>query len=246
MMHFVYFNPIYRAHFSYNRSVWPHLPLALASSLCRHRKAVFVAKSRDDRNLSSQTNQVNSRVHSSGSHGLSCRFNAGRTARHTEANDIIRRALVSAGLPAVLEPLGLSRDDGKRPDGMTLTPWSRGLPLVWDFTCVDTLAPSNLPISTSECGKLAAFAERKKKRKYATIARECMFCPVAVETFGAWGPDAQALISDIGKRITDTTGERRATSFLKQRLSLAVQRGNAASVSSCLPKIKDFYELTFI
>jgi hypothetical protein len=28
----------------------------------------------------------------------------------------------------------LSRDDGKRPDGMTLVPWIKGQPLVWDVT----------------------------------------------------------------------------------------------------------------
>ena len=31
---------------------------------------------------------------------------------------VIRRALVSGGVPAVLEPVGVCRDDGKRLDGM--------------------------------------------------------------------------------------------------------------------------------
>ena len=44
-------------------------------------------------------------------------------------NETIRRALVSGGVPAVLEPVGVCRDDGKRPDGMSLIPWRRGLPL---------------------------------------------------------------------------------------------------------------------
>ncbi|CAH1637135.1 unnamed protein product [Spodoptera littoralis] len=51
-----------------------------------------------------------------GHHGLSCSRSAGRIARHASINDIIRRALVIAGVPAVLEPKGLARDDGKRPD----------------------------------------------------------------------------------------------------------------------------------
>jgi hypothetical protein len=43
---------------------------------------------------------------------------------------------------SILEPNGLSRDDGKRPDGMTLVSWIKGQPLVWDVTVVDTLADS--------------------------------------------------------------------------------------------------------
>ena len=59
-------------------------------------------------------------------------------------NETICRALVSGGVPAVLEPVSVCRNDGKRPDGLSLIPWSRGLPLLWDFTCSETLAPSNL------------------------------------------------------------------------------------------------------
>jgi len=45
-------------------------------------------------------------------------------------NEIVCRALVSGGVPAVLEPVGECRDDGKRPDGMPLIPWRQGLPLL--------------------------------------------------------------------------------------------------------------------
>jgi len=38
----------------------------------------------------------------------------------------------------VKEPAGLSRDDGKRPDGVTLLPWAKGKPLAWDVTVPDT------------------------------------------------------------------------------------------------------------
>jgi hypothetical protein len=49
----------------------------------------------------------------------------------------------------------LSRDDGKRPDGMTLVPWIKGQPLVWDVTVVDTLADSYV-LKTSEVSGFAA------------------------------------------------------------------------------------------
>ena len=54
--------------------------------------------------------------------------------------------------------------------------------------------------------------------------------PIAVETFGGWGPEGTAFIKSLGKRIQEKTGEKRSTFFLFQSISLAVQHGNAASV----------------
>ena len=51
-----------------------------------------------------------------------------------------------------------------------------------------------------------------------------------METFGGWGPEGANLIRSIGKKIQENTGEKRSTFFLFQSISLAVQRGNAASV----------------
>ena len=53
-------------------------------------------------------------------HGLSCRWSEGRHFRHSSLNDIVRRALSSARIPSRLEPSGISRSDGKRPDCITL------------------------------------------------------------------------------------------------------------------------------
>jgi len=79
-----------------------------------------------------------------GTHGLSCRHSGGCIPWHAAVNESVRRALVSGGVPAVLEPMSVCHDDGKRPDGMPLIPWRQGLPLLWDFTCSDTLAPSKV------------------------------------------------------------------------------------------------------
>ena len=129
-------------------------------------------------------------VNELGHHGLSCSKSAGRISRHASLNDILRRAFASARVPAVLEPVGLSRSDGKRPDGMTLVPWKLGRPLVWDATCVDTLAPSHLPTTSLRPGAAAASAESLKRRKYADLSETYMFVPFSVETLGPWGPAA--------------------------------------------------------
>ena len=96
---------------------------------------------------------------------LSCRRSGGRLPRHA-SNETIPRALVSGGVPAVLEPVGVCRDDGKRPDGMSLIPWRRSLPLSWDFTCSDTLAPSQL----AQFVVLADSSEALKRKKYSSLA----------------------------------------------------------------------------
>ena len=61
-----------------------------------------------------------------GTDGLSCKRGTARVVRHHQLNDIVRRALARTNIPSVLEPSGLSRGDGKRPDGMTLIQWQGG------------------------------------------------------------------------------------------------------------------------
>ena len=70
-----------------------------------------------------------------GIHGLSCHYSKGRHSRHAALNDIVKRSLDAAKIPSHLEPLGLYRSDGKRPDGASVVPWQRGKILVWDVTC---------------------------------------------------------------------------------------------------------------
>ena len=55
-----------------------------------------------------------------GIHGLTCKCSAGRHPRHAALNDVVRRALKSAGIPSILEPVGIDRGDGKRPDGISM------------------------------------------------------------------------------------------------------------------------------
>jgi hypothetical protein len=86
--------------------------------------------------------KCNAKVDEIGIHGLSCSKSSGRFSRHTEINSIINRSLTCIHVNSTIEPNGLSRDDGKRPDGMTLVPWIKGQPLVWDGPIVDTLADS--------------------------------------------------------------------------------------------------------
>jgi len=83
---------------------------------------------------------------------------------------------------------------------------------------------------SDEAGSAAANAEIRKCHKYQDIIFGVDFVPVANETSGAWGKQAIGLIKEIGRRIAAITYDNRATPFLRQRLSIAVQRGNATCV----------------
>ena len=47
-----------------------------------------------------------------------------RTPATACSNDVVWRAMLRAQVPSCKEPAGLSRSDGKRPDGVSLIPWS--------------------------------------------------------------------------------------------------------------------------
>ena len=178
---------------------------------------------------------------------MHCRNAEGRQSRHSQVNDLIKRALNTAQIPAIREPPGLSREDGRRPDGLTLLPWEKGHSFCWDFTCTDTLAPSHIPQTSKEAGQSAIEAEKKKETRYADLATSgYIIMPVACETLGSWAPKSCQFIKNLGSRMADTTGEKRSTSFLFQTIGIAIQRGNAASVAGTVPRAKCLDELYYL
>ena len=117
---------------------------------------------------------------------------------------------------------------------MSIIPWSSGRLLVWDATCCDTFAASNIHTAVTEPGAVAAHAENIKVSKYSHLDSSYLFVPMAVETCGAFGPNAQDFLRDLGRRVKTATLEDNAYQYLVQRISVAVQRGNAASVLGSL------------
>ena len=115
-------------------------------------------------------------VDTSGTHGLSCCRSKGLIPRHSALNDLVQRSLNLIQVPSRLEPLGLFRSDGQRPNGITVNPWSRGKALVWDITCHDSFAPSNLPFSSIKAGSVADRAATSKCRLYEDLSQShCLF-----------------------------------------------------------------------
>ena len=135
-------------------------------------------------------------------------------------------------MPSVLEPVGINRADGKRPDGITIFPFSQGKALCWDATCINTFAESSINDLAIEAEDAAAKAHSTKRAKYPDLVRRFRFEPVAIETSGVFGPTTRNIVHEIGKRISEKSGDKRETLWLKQWLSIAIQRGNALSILS--------------
>ena len=108
----------------------------------------------------------------------------------------------------------------------------------------------NLPTSTSqwsvlwqshvngaarEAGAAAEIAASQKEAKYADIDSRFVLEPIAVKTLGVLISLARLLLSDLGRRITNISGQTRELSFLYQRVSVLVQRFNAILLHDCLP-----------
>ena len=81
-------------------------------------------------------------------------------------------------------------------------------------------------------GSAAATREDKKVIKYSNLS-DYHFVPVGIETYGAYGPQAIKLIKQIGKKIQEATGEKLSSFYLKQSISMAIQKGNAVCVRGC-------------
>ena len=119
----------------------------------------------------------------------------------------------SAGFNAVLEPVGLDRGDGKRPDGMTVFPFSMGKCLIWDCTCVDSFSSSALALTATEPGSASRSAEVRKNLKYEVLCDRYIFQAIAIETSCVFGRDTNAFISRLGHLTTSISGERREAEF---------------------------------
>ena len=100
---------------------------------------------------------------------------------------------------------------------------------------MDTFAASHITDTSKKPGCAADLAEFRKLEKYNNIEKDFLFVPLGIETSGSWGENARKLVSEIGSKLQRSSGEPRSSSYLRQRISIAIQRGNSASVLSTIP-----------
>lgn len=104
--------------------------------------------------------------------------------------------------------------------------------LAWDFTGVETTANSYIYHTNTTSGKAADIAERKTDSEF--LEGRYTFTPIGVETFGPWGPSTKAFFDKLGKSPNCSISEPRSYEFLRQRLSITLQRRNMCCVVGTL------------
>jgi hypothetical protein len=101
---------------------------------------------------------------------------------------------------------------------------------------VNTLADSSV-LKTSEVSDFAAeMACKRKHSKYSSIiSSNYILNGLVFETLDPWCKEAIDFINVIGNRLIAESGDSKSKKFLFERISLAIQRGNAASIRGTFP-----------
>jgi len=114
------------------------------------------------------------------------------------------------------KPLGLSRSDGKRPDGLSLVPWDAGKPLTRDVTVICPLADSCVVAAARETGLAAEEAATCKYAKYSNIQTHHTIQPIVIESLDPINASGRTFLSKFGHKLADQLGDDREISFLFQ------------------------------
>ena len=93
-----------------------------------------------------------------------------------------------------------------------------------------TFSKSSIAQSAHTPGSAANKAEEIKRRTYQSLTDRYRFEPLAIETTGVFGKSTSKFASELGKRISARTGENREVAWLRQRISIAIAKGNALSI----------------
>ena len=56
------------------------------------------------------------------------------------------------------------------------------------------------------------------RKRYADLDGRYIFEPIAIETLGVFNTSARQLLSDLGRKISESTGEAREASFVPNML----------------------------
>ena len=173
-----------------------------------------------------------------GHHAVTCKYGGDVVSRHNRIRDILVETCRRAHI-GVKEEVGnnLSRDHSKtRPADILLPNWFLGRTAALD---VSITSPLN-PVTLLEAGVSAtAAAQATEARKHQANDPKCselgwVCVPMVVETYGAWGKEATAIISSVASRLATSTCRPKSTILhdIYGRLNLNLVCANATAILS--------------
>ena len=184
-----------------------------------------------------------------GNHAATCKRGGDVVSRHNCPRDLVLEFCRRAHQVVRVEKgSGLTPDHSRtRPADILALDWDRGRHAAFDVTVTSPLSVSILPEASMSVGAAALEAEVQKHGandpKCSELGWVCI--PLAVETYGNWGKDAQATFSRLASCIATTFSCHKSQILgeMYGRLNFTLVRAiSRAILGRCLP-IKDNIEL---
>ena len=158
--------------------------------------------------------------------------NGVRAGGHDRIRDTIFLEAQSASLNPTKEMPGLIPGSQSRPADVFVENWVNGGKIAFDISVV---SPTQDAIVLRAAETPAAAIEMRKTSKVRSHFDHCRaqgisFKPLVVETFGGWDADALKHLKLLGRHTARRWGKLDSIEIKHffQRLSIALQRGNAA------------------
>ena len=107
--------------------------------------------------------------------------------------------------------------------------------IIWDDTVVDKLAASCVQTTSKNAGDAADIPVTRKDDKYAVLSINYDLIVIALETLRPFSTKTYTFLRELGRRLTIVSEDPRETSYLFQRISVAVQRFNVIHIRDSFP-----------
>ncbi|KAL5477540.1 hypothetical protein EMCRGX_G024351 [Ephydatia muelleri] len=146
-----------------------------------------------------------------GHHCVTCRHGGDVVWRHNLLREAIASLCRTAHLSTAVEKGGGGHDH-TRPADVLIAEWDRGKHAALDITVASPLCPAILPEASHHSGAAANGAELRKLNANSTKCTELGWTciPMAVETFGHWGREAQSVLSRLASHLSISLSQPRA------------------------------------
>ena len=180
---------------------------------------------------------------------LACRalrrhqHNSAHTTRHNLVVKEFAAMFRAMEVPVTFEPIVISTPSEERRGDLLIRDPS-GNNVIYDVSIVDPSGHAYSQLAAKQAGEAAKTAKKNKINKYAALCSgRAVFVPLIFESTGFIEEDVRSVLSGLRRRETDgydcipeysTWAAPDAQQYWLQRISIALQRGNALCVLQAL------------